>query len=310
MPSARSRSAGNPTPPHGRGLERLVDGGERLEHRRQRLGGDDLVEALADQLARAASRRTGRSTRPPSAIDAGVVDQREREDRVVGHRGERLGAVARRPAMSSMRLPNGSSVWTRATPGEAVGRADLAPRLDDALARRRRGRRRGAPDGPCGRAGSRPRRRGAAGRPAPSNQQPPRAAMAGGFGTLRRPRTPLVEPFGGALGLLACRASPAGRGRGRGARGRGRCPSAGSGRVLAPDDVEGAAGLEPLDLLVVQRVGGRELDRGAVGLVDRSTVPARRARGRRGRARRSCRPRRSRRRSPDRRRSAPACPAS
>src|ERR1041384_3557374 len=45
---------------------------------------------------------------------------------------------------------------------------------------------------------------------------------------------------------------------------------AGLPQLLLPDDVERAAGLDPLDLLRAERVAGPEVDRGAVRLVDRA----------------------------------------
>ena len=92
-----------------------------------------------------------------------------------------------------------------------------------------------------------------------------------------------------------------------------RVPAVAGGRHAAPRArmmLSARAGPEPLDLLGAERVGALEVDRRAVGLVDRAPHRARRARGRRGRGPRCGRPRRSRRRWRGRRTSAAAGPAS
>src|SRR4029450_13568625 len=90
----------------------------------------------------------------------------------------------------------------------------------------------------------------------------PRAwAYAPGRGRGRRTPRPAARPPrppGWPAGRGRCRAAGPGRGR----------PRRGSARVLAADDVEGAARREPLDLLVVHGVGGQELDRHAVRPAD------------------------------------------
>ena len=99
----------------------------------------------------------------------------------------------------------------------------------------------------------------------PSNQQPPGSGGSGGLGTRsgparrrRSPRRPARPPRRAA--------SPAARGRCRAAAAAaGRRPGWVTLRACA-DDVQGAARLEPLDLLVAHGVGGLEVDVAPSGL--------------------------------------------
>jgi hypothetical protein len=107
----------------------VVDDGEGLDHPGERPGRHHLGEAAADELV-AVPAEEPLDRRAEPADRAGVVDERQREDRVVDHR---LEGLERRPhGLDQLdAVAEGVVGVDPADVGHLVGRPDLVARLHE-----------------------------------------------------------------------------------------------------------------------------------------------------------------------------------